>query len=63
MAAVMKQPKALIPLKAWAEMAFPVKTPHKNTLLNWVHNGRITPAPEKVGKTWFVVPDAHYQGD
>lgn len=64
MAAIMQPKKQLIPLKAWAEAVFPKPyTPHKNTLHRWTHEGRIHPQPEKVGKNWFVSPNAEYQGD
>lgn len=63
MSAVLKPRKQLIPIRAWAEAAFPQKTPHQNTLRRWVHEGRIFPQPEKVGKDWRVSPDAEYQAD
>lgn len=33
------------------------KVPHTNTLLRWVHDGRIQPQPKKVGKAWQVTRD------
>lgn len=63
MSAVLKPRKSLVPIMAWAEAAFPSKAPHRNTLRKWVHEGRIHPQPEKVGKNWFVSPNAEYQGD
>lgn len=56
-----KQPK-WITLKEWAESMFGEKQPHNNTLLNWVHEGRITPEPKKMGKSWFVRPNAEHSG-
>ncbi|HEX7644879.1 MAG TPA: excisionase [Burkholderiaceae bacterium] len=29
----------------------------------WVHDGRIQPPPKKVGKAWFVSPNAEYWND
>jgi hypothetical protein len=52
-----------IPLKAWAELMFGEYAPHSNTLLRCVHEGRIQPQPIKVGKNWFVKPDAMYVAD
>jgi hypothetical protein len=48
-----------VTLKEWAELMFS-KIPHKNTLLRWVRDGHIYPAPEKVGKSWQVKRDAKY---
>jgi predicted site-specific integrase-resolvase len=48
-----------ITLKEWASMMFS-KVPHENTLLRWVHDGRIQPQPQKVGKAWQVKRDARY---
>lgn len=59
MSAVM-QPK-LVSLKDWAQMTFGERTPHVNTLRNWVNNGRIYPRPMKIGRGWFVKPDAQYR--
>lgn len=63
MSAVLQPKKTLIPLGTWAKLVFPAKTPHRNTLNRWTHEGRIHPQPEKVGKNWFVSPSAEYQGD
>jgi len=51
-----------ITLREWAEMMFS-KVPHQNTLLRWVHEGRIQPQPQKVGKRWQVKPSAEYKAD
>jgi len=56
------QPR-LISLKKWAEMVFGEEAPHTNTLLRWVADGRIQPRPQKIGKAWFVKPQAEYRGD
>lgn len=53
----------LIPLDVWAKLLLGEHAPHKNTLRNWVHNGRIYPMPVKIGKRWFVKPDAEYRSD
>lgn len=63
MSAVMQPKKRLIPIMTWAELVFPKKAPHRNTLRRWANEGRIYPQPEKVGKNWFVSPNAEYQGD
>lgn len=34
--------------------------PHRNTLHNWRRSARIYPLPIKVGRTYFVSPDAEY---
>jgi len=49
-------------LHQWAGAMF-AKAPHKNTLLRWVHEGRIQPQPEKIGRLWFVKPSAVYRAD
>jgi predicted RNA-binding protein YlxR (DUF448 family) len=61
MSAVM-QPK-LVSLNDWAEMTFGEKKPHVNTLRNWVNNGRISPRPQKIGRGWYVKPNAEYRED
>lgn len=48
-----------ITLHEWAEVRFS-KIPHPNTLCRWVQNGYIQPRPMKVGRQWFVKPDAEY---
>ena len=51
----------LIPVSEWAVEVFGEKhRPHANTLLRWVHDGRIRPHPKKVGRTYFVEPSAEY---
>ncbi len=56
------QPK-FVPLKKWAETVFGENSPHYNTLLNWIHHGRIMPQPVKMGRGWYVKPSAEYRGD
>ncbi|PVX61293.1 excisionase [Paraburkholderia unamae] len=50
----------LIPVRTWAAQIFGEFSPHPNTLLNWIHNGRITPVPIKVGSRYFCQPTARY---
>lgn len=51
------QPK--IPLQIWAARKWD-PPPCKRTLYNWVRNASIEPPPERVGKTFYVAPDAQY---
>jgi hypothetical protein len=51
-----------ITLQEWAVANFS-KPPHNNTLLRWVHEGRIQPQPEKIGRVWRVKPAAVYKVD
>lgn len=53
----------LVPLDVWAKLLMGDYAPHKNTLRNWVNSGRIHPRPVKIGKRWFVQPDAEYISD
>lgn len=46
-----------ITLTAWAAKHFD-PPPVENTLRIWARNGRIVPAPLKIGRTYFVEPDA-----
>lgn len=52
-----------VPLRVWATLLFGEYAPHYNTLLRWVHDGRIVPAAKKVGRRWFVQPSAQYISD
>lgn len=51
-----------VTLAEWAELMFS-KVPHTNTLLRWVHEGRIQPQPKKIGRAWRVKPNAEYVED
>lgn len=51
-----------VTLQEWAGLMFS-KIPHNNTLLRWVHDGRIQPQPEKIGKHWQVKREARYVAD
>lgn len=52
-----------VSLREWAKSVYGDSKPHINTLLKWVHDGRIQPQPEKHGKSWRVRPHAEYKGD
>jgi hypothetical protein len=56
------QPR-LVPLAVWAGIVFGVHAPHKNTLLRWVHDGRIQPRARKISRIWWVTPNAEYVED
>lgn len=45
-------PPRYVQLAIWATTVFGEHAPHKNTLLRWVHDGRIQPQPKKIGRTW-----------
>jgi hypothetical protein len=47
-------------LDEWAARMFGDEAPHNNTLLRWVREGHIQPQPRKIGRRWFVKPDAEY---
>ena len=48
-----------ITLQAWAAKKFdPV--PHSQTLLRWVQDGLIVPAPFRAGRAYMVAPDARH---
>lgn len=49
-------------LAEWAALEFS-KTPHPNTLLRWVHEGRIQPQPQKIARVWRVRRGATYRSD
>lgn len=56
-------PPRLVPIAVWASMVFGDHAPHANTLRRWIHDGRIHPRAKKIGRIWWVVPDAEYVGD
>lgn len=49
--------KKKIPLAAWAALHYD-PPPSAWTLRQWVRSVQIIPAPEKVGKGYYVMPDA-----
>ncbi|MET3216062.1 UNVERIFIED_ORG: hypothetical protein ABIC48_003831 [Burkholderia territorii] len=57
--ATKSKPK-LIPLSVWVDQTFGEYPPAKNTVLRWVKNGLIHPAPKKLGRSYYVSPDAEY---
>lgn len=50
-------------LQEWAAAVFGERAPHQNTLLRWIHDGRIQPSARKIGRRWWVVPGAEYVED
>jgi hypothetical protein len=50
-----------VKLKDWAHLMFGEQIPHVHTLRRWVHEGLIQPPPKKIGKTYYVKPDAEYR--
>lgn len=52
-----------VPLKVWAVQVFGEHQPHPNTLLRWVHEGRIQPPAKKIGRHYYVRPEADYRED
>jgi hypothetical protein len=52
-----------VPLAIWAQLLLGEYAPHQNTLLRWVHDGRIQPQPKKMGRYWVVRVDAEYVPD
>ena len=51
-----------VALKKWAENNFdPV--PCRNTLSNWIKQGRISPAPVFIGRAYYVESNARYISD
>lgn len=53
---------AKITLTAWAARQFD-PAPCENTLRIWARNGRIIPAPMKIGRTYYVEPTAQHWKD
>ncbi|WP_179703741.1 excisionase [Paraburkholderia bryophila] len=54
-----RRPK-LIPLSVWAEEMFGEYAPPIRTIRNWIAAGKIYPPPVKVGRAYFVKPEAEY---
>lgn len=46
----------MVTLKVWATRLEP--SPHQHTLLNWAKDGKIIPAPVKMGKSYYVDQNA-----
>ncbi|SAK62469.1 Excisionase-like protein [Caballeronia temeraria] len=51
----------LVPVADWAVEVFGKHCPHRNTLLNWIRDGKIVPPPKKIGHRYFCAPDASYE--
>lgn len=52
-----------ITLEAWLALHFhPAAAPNMDTVRRWAKNGRITPAPVKCGRSYYVEPTARYTG-
>jgi hypothetical protein len=52
-----------IPVTVWIKLLLGEHAPHQNTILRWVHEGRIQPQPVKTGRFWYVRKDAAYIPD
>lgn len=50
-------------LQKWARGIYGESAPDIQTLRRWCRNGKIYPAPEKNGRTYFVDQNARYVGD
>lgn len=50
----------LVPISVWAKDLVRDKPPHPNTLRAWVHDGRISPQPTRLGRRFYVAEDARY---
>jgi len=50
----------LLTLEQWADAVYGDNRPHIVTLRRWASEGKIYPAPEKHGRSYFVQPDARY---
>lgn len=50
----------LITLEDWARQIYGDAAPAIATLRRWARDARIHPAPQKHGRTYFVLPTARY---
>lgn len=50
----------LITLQVWAGRVFGENGPNKDTLRRWCRDTKIFPAPKKIGRAYYVAPDAQY---
>lgn len=50
----------LITLEAWAAIRYGAGAPNRDTLRRWARDGKIYPAPEKNGRSYFVRESARY---
>lgn len=51
-----------ITLEAWAKLHYD-PPPGIATLRAWARDSKILPAPQKVGRTYYVLPDARHIDD
>jgi predicted site-specific integrase-resolvase len=51
---------SLMPLDAWASAKFGVHAPCVGTLRRWARDGKIFPAPKKIGRSYYVSERAEY---
>lgn len=49
-----------ISLDTWLEQTYGEDAPGIQTARRWCRDGKIHPAPEKHGRSYFVVPEARY---
>lgn len=52
-----------IRLETWARSRWGDEAPSIKTLRRWVREARIFPIPQKVGRSYFVRPNAEYIRD
>ncbi len=50
----------LIPLPVWLEQTFGEHQPTINTARAWCRQGRIKPTPKKIGRTYYLQPNAEH---
>lgn len=55
----MTTPK-LISLEHWLQAIYGEDAPTIDTARRWCRDGRIYPAPQKHGRSYFIAPDARY---
>ncbi|KVN28246.1 hypothetical protein WJ63_13715 [Burkholderia pyrrocinia] len=60
LASTPKSKPKLVPISVWAEQTFGEFAPSTRTILRWAKGGYIHPSPKKIGRGYFVSPDAEY---
>lgn len=55
--------RKLVTLQQWADRNYAGAPPHIKTLRRWCREGKIYPAPQKQGRTYYLVESARYVGD
>lgn len=53
----------LITLEAWAASRYGDHAPNRDTLRRWAREGKLHPAPQKNGRTYFLPENAQYVTD